>query len=189
MLIQAQRPHTTSTSILVRLRHQEPDAWSYFDTIYRPYIAGVCRGLQIADRDDVVQQVLLKVHKAIENFDRQRKGSFRAWLRTITVNLIADLCKSRDIPMPPEWFARKTQPTPEQLAEEDIALYASIADTARSIFSEKWVRCFFGMTVYGTKSTQLAKELGMTDGAVRKANFKVLKRLREELADLLEDAI
>ncbi len=179
-------PHTTSTSILIRLRNQEPEAWARFDSVYRPYIVELCKSLQVADKDDIAQQVLIKVHHAIDGFDRQRKGSFRAWLRTITVNLIADLCKSRHLPVAAELLDKLAEPTQDRLDAEQVVLYENIVATAGDIFSEKWVRCFLGMTVYGISSDQLAEELDMSRGAVRKANYMVLHRLIAEFGDMLD---
>ena len=39
----------------------------------------------------------------------------------------------------------------------------------------------------GVTDVLVAEELGMTQNAIRKARFRVLKRLREELADFFED--
>lgn len=52
---------------------------------YRPLILGVARdhGLSESDAEDVVQDTLQKMLNGFRNFNRQQKGSFRKWLRTI----------------------------------------------------------------------------------------------------------
>lgn len=182
-----QKPATTSPSLLIRLQNQEPDAWQHFDNIYRRYIQRWCTALQITDRDDITQQVLLKVHLAVGEFKRHGEGSFRAWLRTITIHLVSDQCDLCHLSVSPDALEQLANPTKHMLLEEDALLYEQVIASAGDIFSEKWVRCFLGMTVYGVSSTQLADELSMTTGAVRKANFKVLQRLRREFAELLDE--
>jgi DNA-directed RNA polymerase specialized sigma24 family protein len=39
-----------------------------------------------ADAEDVCQEVMRKIVSHLPNFNRARDGSFRCWLKTITVN-------------------------------------------------------------------------------------------------------
>jgi hypothetical protein len=58
--------------------------------MYRPLIRrwiGQIPGLG-TEVDDVAQEVLLVLVREIPRFDRRREGSFRAWLRQITVNRV-----------------------------------------------------------------------------------------------------
>src|SRR5690606_23216201 len=65
------------------------DAWGEFAAVYRPLILRVARakGLQQADAEDLAQEVLSVVSRAVGSFDLTRDGSFRGWLFTITRNL------------------------------------------------------------------------------------------------------
>lgn len=185
----AETPHTTSTSLLIRLQANDENAWRLLDRVYLPLVERQCAvaELSAADREDVVQQVAMKVHQKIGDFQRQRNGSFRKWLRTITANVLTDRQRnSPDVPSQ-ELLERLASPSPEEDAAEKRLQYENVVAVAGSIFSEKWVRCFLGMTVHGITSDQLAGELDMSPGAVRKANYKVLRRLKEEFSDLLED--
>ena len=57
----------------------------------------------------------------------------------------------------------------------------------RRDFCEKWIRCFEGIVIHELSAKELAEELDMQIGAVRTAKFKVLKRLKEEFGELLDD--
>ena len=55
------------------------EAWSEFAGVYRPLVIRVARakGLQHADAEDLAQDVLATVGRAIESFDPDADGSFR----------------------------------------------------------------------------------------------------------------
>src|SRR5262245_35047878 len=66
--------------------------------IYRPLIRGYCRrkGLQGADADEVVQEVMLQIHRVIAQFDyRPEQGRFRHWLGVLTHHKLYDFRKKR----------------------------------------------------------------------------------------------
>ena len=80
---------STSLSLLNRLRHSgsDDDAWRELVLRYGPKILDWCRcqRLQDADAQDVTQAVLLKLVERMRNFEYDpAKGTFRAWLQTLT---------------------------------------------------------------------------------------------------------
>jgi RNA polymerase sigma-70 factor (ECF subfamily) len=82
-------PNTTSISLLDRLALGADDAdWKRLLTIYRPFIEQHVRTYpDLANQaDDIVQEVALVLMRELPVFQRQRQGSFRSWLRNITVN-------------------------------------------------------------------------------------------------------
>ncbi len=85
-------PHRdTSLTLLQRLRGNEADAWPRMIQLYTPLIYRWCArsGLQGADVEDVLQEVLLAAATHLEGFRRDRPGdSFRGWLRVITRNMV-----------------------------------------------------------------------------------------------------
>src|SRR5271156_3628551 len=83
---------TTSVSLLDRLKAAGPDAsdWNRLQGIYLPLIVrwlGRVPGVG-DDADDLAQEVFVVVIREIPRFQRQREGSFRAWLRQVTVNKV-----------------------------------------------------------------------------------------------------
>jgi RNA polymerase sigma-70 factor (ECF subfamily) len=88
----------TSVSLLGRLREQShQDDWSRFVAIYRPFIERFIRLDEnlAADTDDICQEVLAAVAQHLPAFRRQRDGSFRAWLKTLTANQVALFWRKR----------------------------------------------------------------------------------------------
>ena len=75
----------TSTSLLVRLQQAPADqaAWAEFVRRYGTRIHGWCRrwGLQEADAQDVCQDVLVKLVRAMRAFRYDPAQSFRGWLK------------------------------------------------------------------------------------------------------------
>ena len=73
------------------MRLKSPDnglAWSRFVELYTPLIYFWARkcGLQSPDAADLVQDVLTLLVDKLPEFQYDRSGSFRGWLRTVTLN-------------------------------------------------------------------------------------------------------
>ena len=75
----------TPVSLLDRLRKQPtPESWQRLVEIYTPLLQGWLRrqGLQSADTDDLVQEVLGAVVRDLPQCQHAgRPGAFRSWLR------------------------------------------------------------------------------------------------------------
>src|SRR4051794_20857840 len=77
----------TNVSLLDRLRGgADPAAWQRLDDLYRPWVRRwVVRDAVLRDdADDVVQDVMGVLVRELPRFQRERTGSFRRWLRTVT---------------------------------------------------------------------------------------------------------
>jgi RNA polymerase sigma-70 factor (ECF subfamily) len=83
---------TTHITLLQRLSDgQDASAWQEFCDRYGELITGFARrrNLQPADCDDVVQEVLLALSKAMPGFRYDpSKGKFRSYLKTITLHAV-----------------------------------------------------------------------------------------------------
>jgi RNA polymerase sigma factor (sigma-70 family) len=91
--------NTTSLSLLDRLKHAKPDAakWHKLHDIYLPLIRhwlSCLPGLR-DESEDLTQEILIVLFRKLPGFERKRHGSFRAWLRQITVNRMLTFCKTR----------------------------------------------------------------------------------------------
>jgi RNA polymerase sigma-70 factor (ECF subfamily) len=184
--------------LLVRVKACDPAAWDRLVGLYSPLVYRWCRqaSLQAADAADVGQEVFGAVARKITDFRRDRPGAtFRGWLRTITRNKILDhrrrQCRS----------ATATGGTEAQLLLQQLPAGDSEADEAAEAslvyhqalallhqeFEERTWQAFWRVAVSGQAPPDVAAELGMTVNAVYLAKSRVLRRLREEFADLLED--
>jgi RNA polymerase sigma-70 factor (ECF subfamily) len=70
-------------------------------------------------------------------------------------------------------------------ASDTWGLYQQCVRLIRTEFEERTWQAFWRVTVDGRSAVEVAAELGMTPGAVYTAKSRVLRRLREEFADLL----
>src|SRR5476651_2308160 len=80
---------TTPISLLERVcRRWDQDAWAQFVRLYSPLIFNWGRrcGLQAADAADLTQDVFATLFQKLPEFTYERHKSFRAWLRTVTLN-------------------------------------------------------------------------------------------------------
>lgn len=75
----------TQISLLERIKSRDERAWVEFTNKYAGVLENWCRkwNLQATDTQDVVQETLLAVLVGVSGFERQRTGSFRAWMKTI----------------------------------------------------------------------------------------------------------
>lgn len=192
--------NTTPVSLLERLRRQpDEQSWRRFVELYEPWLRGQFRrhGLEPADADDIVQEVMTVSAREIASFRHNgRKGAFRTWLRGVTANRLRE-----------HWRQRRRLPTTDannpaiildQLAddaselsqpwdrEHDQHVVSQLLKMIAADFEPKTWRAFRAFVVEGRTATAVATELGITPGAVWTAKSHVLKRLREAGKELLD---
>src|SRR5688572_13721630 len=92
----------TSLSLLLRIKDAQPSAWERLNHVYAPLVWRWCRQRDLQDKDaeDVLQEVFHTVYRRVNSFERERDGSFRKWLLTITRNKIGDLIRRRERQVP-----------------------------------------------------------------------------------------
>jgi RNA polymerase sigma-70 factor (ECF subfamily) len=192
----------TPISLLERLRRGADQAdWRRLDDLYRPLIRRwVLRDPVVGDdADDLVQEVMGVLVRKLSAFRRQRLGSFRRWLRLITVHRL-------------QGFRRKHRRRPRAVGHSpDESPLAQLADP-NSELSRLWdqehdrhvlrrllellesdshfgpvsLRAFRRVVFDDVKPAVAAEELGMSVNAVLLAKSRILKRLRQESEGLLD---
>ena len=82
----------TRPSLLIRVRDPaDQAAWQEFVEIYRPVILRLAqqKGMQAADAEDMAQEVLAAVAKAVERREHDpQRAKFRTWLHRVANNAI-----------------------------------------------------------------------------------------------------
>ncbi len=189
----------TSLSLLDRLKVARPDAsdWNRLQGIYLPLIErwlGRVPGLG-DESADLAQDVLVVVFREVPRFDRQREGSFRAWLRQVTVNKIRNYRRRRHRRPavgldPADGFLERLSDPNDDLAREwdrdhDKRVVQTLLAVVQPGFSPTTWEAFQRFGVEGIPAGRVAEELGLSENAVILAKSRVLKRLREEAGDLL----
>ena len=188
----------TRVTLLGRLRAKpdDPAVWSEFVDWYGRNIHAWCRswGLQESDAQDVTQDVFLNLSVQMREFCYDPKGSFRAWLKTLTrrawqvyaikqrkagrgtgdesaMERLAGLAAQKDL----------TQRL-EEAFDQELLKEASNRVQLR-VESRTW-QAFQLLAVEELSGAEVAKKLKMKVATVFVARSKVQRMLREELARL-----
>jgi RNA polymerase sigma-70 factor (ECF subfamily) len=184
--------HTTPVSLLQRLRQPgEQEAWNRFVQLYTPLLFSWARraGLQDSDAADLVQDVFAVLLKKLPEFVYDRQGSFRGWLRTLTLNKWREKQRRRQLPLEPgdTPLAEVTEGA-EAFWEIDYRqqLAARALEVMRSEFRPATWQACWQLVVEGRPGADVAAGQGLTLGAVYAAKARVLRRLRQELEGLLD---
>ncbi len=200
--LQFHDPSTTSLSLLRRAKRHEPEAWNRVVRIYSPLVYRWCRldvELQPADVADIVQEVFRSVWLAIEDFRRDRPGdSFRYWLRAITLNKIRDhFRRHRDRPaasggsvannMLAQVEDRLANQSGDEVESENILVLHAALRVIEGDFEKATWTAFWSFAIEGHSTAEIAERVGMTPHAVRQACYRVRKRLKDEMQDMLDE--
>jgi RNA polymerase sigma-70 factor, ECF subfamily len=192
----------TSVSLLDRLKAAEPDdpQWRRLHDIYEPWILHwLARVPDLGDEArDITQEVLMVLVRELPKFSRQRDGSFRRWLSNILLNRVRT-----------HWKQRKRRPRVGLGGESAEDFAAQLADPT-SALSRQWDRehdqfvlqrlmatvehdfnkttweAFRRCALAGESPTIVAAHLGVTVNAVLTGKSRILRRLREEAAGLID---
>jgi RNA polymerase sigma-70 factor, ECF subfamily len=189
----------TSVSLLDRLKAAGPDAsdWNRLQGIYLPLITrwlGRVPGLG-DEADDLAQEVFVVVIREIPRFQRQREGSFRAWLRQVTVNKVRTHRRRRNrrptvgVDATDGFLNSLADPNGELAREWDVDhdrhVFEKLLAVVQSDFNSTTWEAFRRFAVDGLPAAVVAEELGLSVNAILQAKSRILKRLREEAGDLL----
>jgi RNA polymerase sigma-70 factor (ECF subfamily) len=186
--------HTTPVSLLERLRQPgAQEAWARFVRLYTPLLFywAVRLGLQQSDAADLVQDVLMVLVRKLPEFQYDRDKSFRAWLRTVVLNKWRENRRRHTLPR-----AGAAEPAVAEVASLDDGDAFGEAEYRRHLvgralqlmqvdFQPRTWKAFWETVVAGKSAAEVARELGLSVGAVRVAKLRVLQRLRQELEGLL----
>src|SRR5262245_2246128 len=189
-------PETRAT-LLIRLKDQaDHEAWSEFTEIYRPVIYRLAcrRGMQPADADDLVQQVLTAVARVIDRWAADpERARFRTWLNRVATNAIINaLSRSRpdrgsgDTGLHDLLHARPAENGTESefiRIEQRREIFRWAARQIRTEFHPATWDAFWMTAVEGRDVDQVTGELRRSRGSVYAARSRVMRRLREKVQE------
>ena len=187
--------HTTSPSLLERLRiPDQGEAWPRFVRLYTPLLFYWARraGLPQDDAADLVQDVLVVLVQKLPTFTYEPGKTFRGWLRTVALNKWRERCRR---------FADRPDQAGDAglsgIADGDPAAAFEEADYRRQLVRRAleimqaefepttWKACW-EVVVSDRPAAAVARELNVSVDVVYSAKSRVLRRLRQELAGLLD---
>ena len=188
----------TSLSLLARARANDQDAWARLTSLYRALVVFWCRRARCpaAEVEDVTQEVFAAAAAGLAAFRRDRPGdSFRGWLRGITRNQVLLYFRrnqGRPQPVGGSDALGQVQNLPDLLVEpadeeaEVSLVYRRAVAQVRGEFEQRTWHLFWRTVVEGISPAAVAEEMHATPAAVRQAKSRVLRRLKQEMGEVLE---
>lgn len=188
---------STSPSLIGRALERDAQAWDRLASLYSPLIYRWARqaGLQPQDSADIVQDAFRSVAARLNVYRDEGNGSFRAWLWGITRNALRQHFRNRAknppaaggssakvaIEQVPDFVESDNEPESDDTRKR---LFHRALRVVRGDFEDRTWQCFWRMTIDGQAATEIGRDLGMHEKAVRQAKYRVLCRIRDELSDV-----
>jgi RNA polymerase sigma-70 factor, ECF subfamily len=189
----------TSLTLLDRLRSERrEDDWTRFVILYQPFIRRFIKldGALAADADDVCQEVMRKIVTHLPRFERARDGSFRNWLKIITVNEVRlfwrrRMARNKSAMAPTAISLESLADARHELSqlwdrEHDAYILNGLQELVKPEFSDTTWRAFELRVFEGKSSDEAAAILGITKNAVDIAKSRVVSRMRRESQGFLD---
>jgi RNA polymerase sigma-70 factor (ECF subfamily) len=153
------------------------------------------KGLSPQHAEDVSQQVFMAVIHNLKTFQRTKPAdSFRAWIRTITRSKIVDhIRKNAGLEIAFGGDKSLNEVATIEYDEEDkeddrdtAILYQKAVQFVKGEFADKDCRAFLMLVVDGIPAKDVAQILAISVNSVYIAKSRILKRLQDEFADLID---
>ena len=194
-------PPETRYSLLLHVGDPaDGEAWLEFWRLYQPVVYRLGRqfGLQDADAQDLTQDVMAAVARAIRSWQPDSaRGRFRTWLYTVVRNkTIAALRRRRpgdrgtgDTGAFDNVESRPIEANAAFELEVRRAAFEQAADRVRpQVQTTSW-EAFWRTSVLGHSIQETARALGISIGSVYAARSRILARLRTEADAMLEEGV
>jgi len=185
---------TTPVSLLQRIQQSgDAVAWRRLVDLTSPLIFSWAQRAGLAQHDaaDLVQEVLIVLVQELPQFQYDPTRSFRAWLKTVTLNKHRErLRHNRAGPREQgnATFDEVPQDEAEAFWERDFReqLVVRAFEIMQSEFRPTSWRACWESVVSGRSAPEIAAELGITAVAVHSAKSRILRRLRQDLKGIME---
>lgn len=182
----------TSVSFLDSLKADDgSDSWREFVDLYAPLIRIWLSGQHVREqeRDDVTQEVMSVVLRKLPDFQRQRTGSFRNWLKQITLNCWRNYRRKNNKAagvggsdfgqMMGELTDPDSQMSRQWDQQHDQYVLQQLLEKIRPMVRDSTWAAFRSVTIDGKTPEEAAEELGVSVNAVYVAKSRVLSQLRK----------
>jgi len=201
-------PIATRESLLSRLKDwNDQDSWQVFFKVYWKLIYGqaVKAGLTDVEAQEVVQETLIEISHRIKTFKYDSQtGSFKGWLFRLTRWRIADQFQKRPpttIPLeviaseddlngkPADVRTMHVEPSTSWEQEWKQAIIDTAMGTLRRTVPPKHFQVFDLLVRHQQSVSTVARILKLNRGYVYLVKFRVIARLKKEIARLEKERI
>jgi RNA polymerase sigma-70 factor (ECF subfamily) len=177
----------------------DPAVWAEFVDWYGRNIYAWCKawGLQESDAQDVTQEVFLNLSSKMRGFSYDPRGSFRAWLKTLTrrawlVYAEKQQKSGRGLGGEDEHQQLTNLNARDDLSQRleeafDQELLKEASNLVRLRVEPRTWQAFELLAIEGYSGTEVAERLNMKVATVFVARSKVQRMLREELKRLEQE--
>lgn len=161
---------------------QEQKPGTDFESLYRDYRSRVFSTAfrmvkNYADAEDITQDVFVKVFKKLDSF--RGEAALSTWIYRIAVNACLDFLRRRKL--------RQTVPLDDEMTAGSRPIsVAKLVEGALPLMPEGYRTVFVLYDIQGLKHSEIAKVLGITEGASKSQLHRARAFLRRELAPYIE---
>ena len=186
----------TRQTLLNKIKNQYDDnAWQEFVLYYRPYIYRIIQNhykINNADREDVVQEVLLVAWKKLPEFEYSpEKGRFRSWLGRVTTNTSLAYYRKvnkNEASIESESFLENQSAVPAEIEtvyreEWERHITETAWNNVSSKFEDQVIEVFNRLTS-GEDGKKVAQETGLSINSVYVYKKRVLAAFQKEISYL-----
>jgi len=193
---------STSATLLERLHRRDDElvwrrAWDRFVELYTPLLYRWARdsvarfpGPRDHDENDLVQEVFKLLREKLPEFEYDAKKSFRAWLKTVTLNKWREWCRKPRLPVDGAAALDGIPADPDMSAFEEKEfesyVYRRAMELMRAEFEPAEYRAFLEHNIAGRPASSVAQELQIPLHQVYRHSAKVLARLQQDLTGLAD---
>lgn len=193
--------NATRSTLLQHASQRDARGWREVVDLYGPLVAHWYRrcSLDVHFSADLVQDVFASVAISLDQLSPQRTSEFfRAWSWTITRDKLRDHFRRnvRSAAGSEGWTAMgliqqiidpfgaaDDEPTGDlQLQRRTSRALTQV----QSEFESRTWQAFWRSVVDGIATSEVAKELDMSEATVRKSRSRILRRLRQQLRDVIQ---